>query len=129
VKHRRALGLVLTALLECLPGLVLLVLALVVVYTRRVEISPLPLLAVLLSFFSASLVARKSLPRALRKLYSWRLYDALSPLLLLPPLILLLQSGYNYYDVWHYGVVLRLVVSFTCGLALFFTVYPLLRRL
>jgi hypothetical protein len=116
-------------LLEVSPGLVLLVVTVLLVYERRAEIATLPLLAILLSFLSASLVAKKSLPRTLRKLYSWRYYDILSPLLLAPPLVLLLHSGYEYYTVWLYSTVLKLVVSFTCGLALFFTMYPALRRL
>ena len=72
-------------LLELSPGLLLLTLTLLVIYTRKIEISILPLLAILLSFLTASIIAKKSLPRTLRKIYSWRHYETLSPLLLIPP--------------------------------------------
>lgn len=116
-------------LLELSPGLLLLTLTLLVIYIRRIEISLLPLLAILLSFLTASIIAKKSLPRTLRKIYSWRHYETLSPLLLIPPLILLLQSGYTYYDLWYANTLLQLIISFTCGLAIFFITYPVLRRL
>jgi hypothetical protein len=116
-------------LLELSPGLLLLTLTLLVIYTRGIEISLLPLLAILLSFLTASIIAKKSLPRTLRKIYSWRHYETLSPLLLIPPLILLLQSGYTYYDLWYANTLLQLIISFTCGLAIFFITYPVLRRL
>jgi hypothetical protein len=116
-------------LLELSPGLLLLTLTLLVIYTRKIEISILPLLAILLSFLTASIIAKKSLPRTLRKIYSWRHYETLSPLLLIPPLILLLQSGYTYYDLWYANTLLQLIISFTCGLAIFFITYPVLRRL
>jgi hypothetical protein len=116
-------------LLELSPGLLLLTLTLLVIYTRKIEISLLPLLAILLSFLTASIIAKKSLPRTLRKIYSWRHYETLSPLLLIPPLILLLQSGYTYYDLWYANTLLQLIISFTCGLAIFFITYPVLRRL
>jgi len=120
---------VLAVLLECLPGISLLFLTLVVVYARGVEIAPLPLLAALLSFLTASIIAKKSLSKTLRKIYSWKHYEVLSPLLLIPPLLLLLHSGYEYYRLWYYNTLLTVIVSFTCGLALFFTLYPVLRRL
>jgi hypothetical protein len=116
-------------LLELSPGLLLLTLTLLVIYTRKIEISLLPLLAILLSFLTASIIAKKSLPRTLRKIYSWRHYETLSPLLLIPPLILLLQSGYTYYDLWYANTLLQLIISFTCGLTIFFITYPVLRRL
>jgi len=116
-------------LLELSPGLLLLTLTLLVIYTRKIEISLLPLLAILLSFLTASIIAKKSLPRTLRKIYSWRHYETLSPLLLIPPLILLLQSGYTYYDLWYVNTLLQLIISFTCGLTIFFITYPVLRRL
>jgi hypothetical protein len=116
-------------LLELSPGLLLLTLTLLVIYTRKIEISILPLLAILLSFLTASIIAKKSLPRTLRKIYSWRHYETLSPLLLIPPLILLLQSGYTYYDLWYVNTLLQLIISFTCGLTIFFITYPVLRRL
>jgi len=116
-------------LVELLPGLILLALTLLVIYTRKVTLYPLPLLSILLSFLTASLVARRILSKTLRKLYSWRHYEIFSPILLIPPLLLLLQSGYEYYDLWHADTLLKLIVSFTFGLTIFFITYPVLRRL
>jgi len=129
VRFRRALISELTVLAECSPGMALLALTLMIAHVRGVEISTIPLATVLLSFLAASIVARKSLPKTLKRLYSWKYYDVVAPLLLLPPLLLLLQTGYEYYSLWYYNTILSLMISFTCGLAVFFTLYPVFRRL
>lgn len=115
-------------LVEFSPGFLLLAPTLLLIYIHGAIPSMLPLLAVLLSFLAASLVARRILPKTLGKLYSWRLYEAFSPLFLLPPLLLLLQTGYEYYSLWYEATLLKLVASFMSGLVLFLIMYPILRR-
>jgi len=118
-----------SAIAETAPGLILLALVALVAQSYGVRPSVLPLLAALLPFLAASIASRRALPRALRRLYSWRYYDAVSPLLLLPSLLLVLRVGYEYYDLWYVTTLLKLITSFSAGLALFLVAYPVLRRL
>jgi hypothetical protein len=124
-----AVGARVSVVAELLPGTLLLTLSVMVGLRYGVPPSPLPTLASLLPLLTASIAARRTLPRALRRLYSWRYFDAVSPLLLVPPLLLLLQVGYEYYRLWYAYTVLNLVVSLSTGLAVFLLVYPVLRRL
>jgi hypothetical protein len=116
-------------LLEFVPGFTLLVPALLLVYMRSAALSALPLLAVLLLFLSASLITKRVLCKTLSRFYSWRLCDTISPLLLLPPQLLLLQTGYEFYNLWSEQTLARLMTSLLCGLALFLIAYPILKRL
>jgi hypothetical protein len=124
-----AVGARVSVVAELVPGTLLLVLSVMAGLRYGVQPSPLPTLASLLPLLTASIAARRTLPRALRRLYSWRYFDAVSPLLLVPPLLLLLQVGYEYYRLWYASTVLDLVVSLSTGLAVFLLAYPVLRRL
>lgn len=109
-----------------LPGLVLILLGIAVVALSGSSVALIPLLSVFALFTTGALASKSILSRMLKKLYSWKYYDALSPLFFAIPLILLLHVGYEYA----YANPLRLLEvlsSMLIGLGCFLVAYSILR--
>ncbi|MDK6028687.1 hypothetical protein QPL79_04870 [Ignisphaera sp. 4213-co] len=111
---------------ESMPGIVLMVIGLGIAYLNHVSVSLTPLLSILITFIVAGVASKAILKNALRRFYTWRLFDVVSPLLFSIPLTLILHTGY-VYAYMYIGEVSEMSSSMLIGLGIFLLAYPILK--
>lgn len=113
---------------ESLPGIFLVVLGVFTSHYGGTGLSALPITASFILFLTASLASKNVLGKYLVKLYAWKYYGILSPLLFIVPLFLMLHVGYEYaYLTTEH--ILELATSMLVGIGGFLAVHPVLKVL
>lgn len=113
---------------ESTPGILLTVLGVFTSHIGGSGLSPLPVVASFILFFTASLASKSVLGKYLAKLYAWRYYELVAPLLFTLPLFLVLHVGYEYaYATTRH--LLELASSMLTGIGVFLAIHPLLKVL